>query len=275
MTTQVVRTRAELAAARAQLPGPVGLVPTMGALHAGHLANIEASRQHTAATVVSIFVNPMQFDRADDLARYPRTFEQDLALCEQAGVALVWHPDVLTMYPNGPVQVRVSAGELADQLEGPHRPGHFDGVLTVVLKLLLTVRPDHAFFGEKDYQQLTLIRRMVADLDLPVQVHGVPTVRDSDGLALSSRNVFLSPAERAQALRLNRALRAAQSETSTPAAALARARAELAGLAVEYLEVRSAALTAPTPGPGRVLVAAQVGNVRLIDNMPLNIGPAS
>lgn len=272
MTTRVVRSRVELARARAELPGPVGLVPTMGALHAGHRANIEASKGQTASTVVSVFVNPMQFNQAADLERYPRTFEADLALCEDAGVDLVWHPDVDTMYHAGPAQVRVTAGELGDQLEGPNRPGHFDGVLTVVSKLFNSVRPDHAYFGEKDYQQLTLIRRMVLDLDLAVAVHGVATVRDPDGLALSSRNVFLNQDDRVRALQLNRALQAARADAGSVETALAAARRELAGVEVEYLEVRSPELGPAGPGPARILVAAQVGSVRLIDNMPLNIG---
>ncbi len=270
--TRVVRTREELAQARSELPGPVGLVPTMGALHAGHVANIQASKARTRSTVVSIFVNPMQFNQAADLDRYPRTFEADLAICEQAGVDLIWHPDVDTMYRGGAAEVRVTAGALADQLEGPNRPGHFDGVLTVVGKLFHSVRPDHAFFGEKDYQQLTLIRRMVLDLDLPVEVHGVPTVRDPDGLALSSRNVFLSRGDRAQAVRLNQALTAAQQNAATPDQALASARKELDGVEVEYLEVRSPDLTDVRDGPARILIAARFGSVRLIDNMPITIG---
>lgn len=272
MKTRVVRSRAELAEARADLAGPVGLVPTMGALHAGHLANIEASKARTGSTVVSIFVNPMQFNQAADLDRYPRTFEADLAVCERAGVDLVWHPDVNTMYRDGRPQVWVTAGALADQLEGPNRPGHFDGVLTVVLKLFQAVRPDLAFFGEKDYQQLTLIRRMALDLDLPIEIHGVPTVRDPDGLALSSRNVFLNQAERERALSLSRALRAAAGSAGSAESALVAAGKELDGIEVEYLELRSPELTAVTDGPARLLIAAQVGSVRLIDNIALNIG---
>ena len=204
--TRLVRSRAELAEARAAMSGRVGLVPTMGALHAGHLANIEQARRRSEHTVVSIFVNPLQFDQSADLDRYPRTLEADLAICAQAGVDLVWAPEVDIVYRGGQPEVRVTAGRLADQLEGPNRPGHFDGVLTVVAKLFIGVRPDLACFGEKDYQQLTLIRRMVLDLDLPVEVVGVPIVRDPDGLALSSRNVFLSGAERARALSLSRAV---------------------------------------------------------------------
>lgn len=270
--TILVRTRAELAAARSELAGPVGLVPTLGALHAGHIANIEASRARCQSTVVSIFVNPMQFNQPSDYERYPRTLDADLAICEQAGVDVVWNPDVDTMYRGGPVGVWLTAGALADQLEGPHRPGHFDGVLTVVSKLFASVRPDRAFFGEKDYQQLTLIRRMVLDLDLPVSVEGVPTVRDADGLALSSRNVFLDAAARVQANRLSQALRAAQRNAGTAQQALDAAREQLQGMDVEYLELRSPELAEVRTGPARILVAATVGGVRLIDNLPLELG---
>jgi pantoate--beta-alanine ligase len=274
--TVVVRSREELAKARHELDGSIGLVPTMGALHAGHLANIAAAQAQTDATVVSIFVNPMQFDQAADLQRYPRPLEDDLRSCEQAGVDLVWAPDVDTVYQHGLAKVWITGGELANQLEGPNRPGHFDGVLTVVAKLFSSIRPDHAYFGEKDYQQLTLVRRMAADLDLGVAVHGVATVRDPDGLALSSRNVFLSAAERAQALGLSRALQAGRDGGGGPAAVLARARAELAGVSgieVEYLELRDPDLgPAPERGPARLLVAGWVGKTRLIDNIAIELG---
>jgi pantoate--beta-alanine ligase len=275
--TRLVRSRAELAEARATMPGRVALVPTMGALHDGHLANIEAARERGDHTVVSIFVNPLQFDQAADLERYPRPLEADLAICEQAGVDLVWAPDVATVYRGGQPEVRVTAGPLADQLEGPHRPGHFDGVLTVVTKLFISVRPQLACFGEKDYQQLTLVRRLVLDLDLPVEAVGVPIVRDPDGLALSSRNVFLSGQERARALALSRALAAGRVAASGPAAVLAAAQAvldETPGVAVEYLELRDPQL-GPTPehGAARLLVAARVGSIRLIDNTAIELAP--
>ena len=264
--TRLVRSRAELAEARAALTGRVGLVPTMGALHAGHLANIDQARRRSDHTVVSIFVNPLQFDQA-----------ADLEICEQAGVELVWAPDVDTVYRGGQPEVRVTAGPLADQLEGPNRPGHFDGVLTVVTKLFTTVRPDLACFGEKDYQQLTLVRRLVLDLDLPVRVVGVPIVRDPDGLALSSRNVFLSGAERAQALSLSRALAAGRAAAASPESVLAAARAVLAearGVDVEYLELRDPQLgPAPRRGAARLLVAARVGRTRLIDNTAIELAP--
>ena len=280
MTRQVVRlvrTRAELAEARAALTGRIGLVPTMGALHAGHLANIAEARRRSDHTVVSIFVNPMQFDQSADLARYPRTLAADLAVCEEAGVDLVWAPEVDTVYQGGQPGVWVTAGPLAEQLEGPNRPGHFDGVLTVVTKLFTSVRPELACFGEKDYQQLTLIRRLVLDLDLPVEVVGVPIVRDPDGLALSSRNVFLSGAERARALSLSRALAAGRAAATSPAAVLdaaAKVLADTPGVDVEYLELRDPQLRPPPQrGPARLLVAARVGNVRLIDNAGIELAP--
>ncbi|HEU5271915.1 MAG TPA: pantoate--beta-alanine ligase [Jatrophihabitans sp.] len=275
--TRLVRTRAELAEARAALTGRVGLVPTMGALHAGHLANITEARRRSEHTVVSIFVNPLQFDQSADLARYPRTLAADLAVCEQAGVDLVWAPEVDTVYRGGQPEVRVTAGPLADQLEGPNRPGHFDGVLTVVTKLFTSIRPELACFGEKDYQQLTLIRRLVLDLDLPVEVVGVPIVRDPDGLALSSRNVFLSGAERAQALSLSRALAAGRAAATSPDAVLeaaAKVLAETPEVDVEYLELRDPQLRPPPrQGPARLLVAARVGSIRLIDNAEIELAP--
>ncbi|HST50188.1 pantoate--beta-alanine ligase [Jatrophihabitans sp.] len=280
--TELVRTRAELAAARARLAdglgpaGVLGLVPTMGALHAGHQALFETAREQCAAVVASIFVNPMQFSQAEDLARYPRRLAEDLALCERHGVDLAWAPDVTGVYPDGPVQVWVTAGALADQLEGPNRPGHFDGVLTVVTKLFAAVRPDRAYFGEKDYQQLMLVRRMVHDLGQQVQVVAVPTVREPDGLALSSRNVLLSPAERERARALSAALMAGRDAAGSAEQVLAAAEQVLAaadGVKVEYLELRDPGLgPAPVAGPARLLVAARVGSVRLIDNLAVELG---
>ena len=274
--TKLLTTRGELEAIRPGLTGTVGLVPTMGALHDGHAALIDAARRECDAVVVSVFVNPMQFDQAADLARYPRPIEADVALCDRLGVDVVWNPPVDEVYPGGPAQVWVTAGGLANQLEGPNRPGHFDGVLTVVSKLLNAARPDRAYFGEKDYQQLTLIRRLVFDLGLGVRICPVPTVREADGLALSSRNVFLSTDERKSALSLSAALFAARDAAdagASPADALARAGRELAlapEVAVEYLELRDPELGAvPAYGPARLLVAAQVGATRLIDNIGL------
>jgi len=280
--TELVRTRAELAAARARLAdrigpdGVLGLVPTMGALHAGHQALLQTARNRCAAVVTSIFVNPMQFSQQADLARYPRQLETDLALCERHGVDLVWAPEVTEVYPDGPVQVWVTAGELADQLEGPNRPGHFDGVLTVVAKLFAAVRPDLAFFGEKDYQQLMLVRQMVRDLGQQVQIVSVPTVREPGGLALSSRNVLLSPAERRSARSLSAALMAGRAAAGSADAVLAAAEKVLAaadGVEVDYLELRNPGLgPAPVTGPARLLVAARVGSVRLIDNIAVELG---
>lgn len=279
--TRLVHTQDELSDARARLGGSIGLVPTMGALHDGHAALIRSARSHCDAVVVSVFVNPMQFNQAADLERYPRPIEADVALCEELGVDVVWNPDVPTVYPDGPVQVWVTAGELADQLEGPHRPGHFDGVLTVVAKLFAAVRPDRAFFGEKDYQQLTLIRRMVRDLGSGVQIVEVPIVRDPDGLALSSRNVFLSAEERRLALRLPAALRAGADAAGSSEDVLEAARAVLAGadggadgVELDYLALRSPELgTAPVAGQARLLVAATVGRTRLIDNIAVELRP--
>jgi pantoate--beta-alanine ligase len=252
------------------------LVPTMGALHAGHLRLIEAAAAHASRTAVSIFVNPLQFAAGEDLDRYPRTLDADLDACAAAGVDVVFAPDVETMYPSGEPLVTVDPGPLADELEGAVRPGHFRGVLTVVAKLFALVRPDVAVFGEKDYQQLALIRRMVADLSMGVEVVGVETVRDADGLALSSRNGYLSAGERATAVALNRSLRAGQrSEADGSAAVLAAAKTVLAGeagVSVEYLELRASDLAPALSGEVRLLVAARVGSTRLIDNAPIQLG---
>ena len=269
---QVVHTRADFFGARDKLDGPVGLVPTMGALHAGHVALIDAAVRASNATIVTIFVNPMQFGPSEDFARYPRRIEADLARCEAAGADLVWTPGLEDVYPGGATQVRVEPGPLGDDLEGAVRPGHFAGVLTVVAKFFGLVRPAVAFFGEKDYQQLALIRRLAADLDLFVGIAGVPTVREADGLALSSRNVYLSPQERQQALALSRALFAGQAAATEGAeAVLAAGHQVLAaerGVAVDYLALRGADLgPVPPTGAARLLVAARVGSTRLIDNV--------
>lgn len=248
-----------------------GVVMTMGALHEGHVALMRAARKECDHVVLTIFVNPLQFGPSEDLDRYPRTPSEDRALAMQEGVDFVYAPSVEEMYPDGKPQVTVHPGPLGDELEGAIRPGHFAGVLTVVLKLLHLTKPDVAFFGEKDYQQLTLIRRMVRDLSLDVEIVGVPTVREPDGLALSSRNRYLSRDERQQALALSRALfKGAQQHT--PEAVMQAARSELAGLNVDYLELRDPTLkVAPQPGPARLLVAARVGTTRLIDNTSLEL----
>lgn len=269
--TAVVRTRAELAAARAAAPGSVAVVMTMGALHEGHATLLREARKHADFLLATIFVNPLQFGPNEDLARYPRTFDADLAVCEREGVDLVFAPAPEVMYPHGLPEVTVHPGPLGDVLEGAVRPGHFAGVLTVVNKLLQLTRPEAAFFGEKDYQQLTLIRAMARDLELDVEIVGVPTVREPDGLALSSRNRYLSEAEHEAALALSRALRAGAARR-TPDEVLAAARAELAGLDVDYLALRGADLgEEPTAGPARLLVAARLGTTRLIDNLPVHL----
>jgi len=233
----------------------VGLVPTMGAYHEGHLALFRAARAESAVVAASLFVNPTQFTDGADLARYPRDEARDAALAEREGVDVLFAPDAAELYPPG-FQTWVEVEELSRPLEGAFRPGHFRGVATIVLKLLNIVRPQRAYFGQKDAQQLAVVRRLVRDLDLEVEIRAVPTVRDPDGLALSSRNVHLSPAERELALRLPRAL-----ATRDPR----RARELLAGLDVDYVEV------APFDPP--VLAAAvRVGSTRLIDNVVLDEG---
>jgi pantoate--beta-alanine ligase len=281
----VARTRAELrdllGPARAR--GPVGFVPTMGALHEGHASLLREARQRAGGgpVVASIFVNPLQFGPSEDLDRYPRTLEADLDLCRREGVDVVLAPSVEEMYPGGRPQVMVSPGPVADLLEGRSRPGHFGGVLTVVAKLFGIVRPDVAVFGQKDYQQLVLVRRMALDLELGVDVVGAETVREPDGLALSSRNRYLDPEQRLQAAALHRALRSAQDSAEYGAeVALQDARAELRrapGVDVDYLVVTDPQLgelpAAVPPGtPARILVAARVGSTRLIDNLPLVLG---
>ncbi|MFC7243603.1 pantoate--beta-alanine ligase [Catellatospora aurea] len=273
--TAVVRTREELAAARSAARGSVAVVMTMGALHEGHATLLREARKHADVVLATIFVNPLQFGPNEDLARYPRTFDADLALCAAEGVDLLFAPTPEVMYPHGQPQVTVHPGPLGEVLEGAVRPGHFAGVLTVVGKLLLLTRPDLAFFGEKDYQQLTLIKAMVHDLELGVEIVGVPTVREPDGLALSSRNRYLSAPERETALALSRALRAGAARRE-PAAVLAAARAELAGVDVDYLALRGADLSEePGPGEARLLVAARVGTTRLIDNLPVHLDAAA
>jgi pantoate--beta-alanine ligase len=258
----------------------VVLVPTMGALHAGHSALLLAAREHAGPGVVvaSIFVNPLQFAPGEDLDRYPRTMDADLDLCAAAGVDVVFAPAVDEMYPGGEPLVTVEPGPLGAILEGASRPGHFRGVLTVVAKLFGLVRPTVAVFGQKDYQQLILVRRMSGDLCLGVEVVGAETVREADGLALSSRNRYLDPEQRLLAVTLSRALRAAQDHaTAGVEAARAAAARVLAGepeVDVDYLAILGPELAeAPASGEGRVLVAARVGSTRLIDNVPLVLGP--
>jgi pantoate--beta-alanine ligase len=272
----VATSRAEFFGVRETLAGPVALVPTMGALHAGHAALLDAAREWGESVVATIFVNPLQFGPHEDFGRYPRSLQADLVLCERSGVDVVWTPGVSDVFPVGEAQVRVDPGPLGNELEGAARPGHFAGVLTMVAKLFNLVRPALAFLGEKDYQQLALVRRMVADLDLGVGVAGVPTVRDGDGLALSSRNAYLSASERRQALALPQALAAGQAAAARgPDAVLAAARAVLSAqpaVALDYLELRGRDLgPAPPLGSVRLLAAARVGGTRLLDNVGIEL----
>lgn len=253
------------------------LVPTMGALHDGHLTLVRAAKRVPGSVVVvSIFVNPLQFGAGEDLDAYPRTLDTDVEMLRSEGVEIVFAPSAAAMYPNG-MRTTVQPGPLAVELEGASRPTHFAGMLTVVLKLLQIVRPDRIFFGEKDYQQLVLVRQMVADLNVEVQVVGVPTVRESDGLAMSSRNRYLDPVQRDVAVALSAALTAgAHAATDGAAAALAAARAVLdqtPGLVVDYVQLRASDLgPVPTNGSGRLLVAARLGATRLLDNVAIQIG---
>ena len=257
---KVVQTREELAAARQALPGRVAVVMTMGALHEGHAELVRQARGCADSVVVTIFVNPLQFGAGEDLDRYPRTLQADLEVLEREKADLVFTPLPDVVYPEGPPLVRVSAGPIGDLFEGASRPGHFDGVLTVVLKLLHLTQPDVALFGQKDAQQLAAIRRMVRDLDLPVEVVAVPTVREADGLALSSRNAYLSDDQRRTALALSRAL-----ATGDVAAGRALLDAE-EGLEPDYLDRVDSRTFTSSPDGDLLVVAARVGTTRLIDN---------
>jgi len=285
----LVRTRKGLAAARAALPGPVVLVPTMGALHDGHRSPLRLARDlagQGGSVLVSVFVNPLQFGPAEDYDRYPRPLDCDLAVCADEGVRAVFAPGRAEMYPAEPM-ITVNPGPVGRLLEGQSRPGFFDGVLTVVLKLFELTAPDAAVFGAKDAQQLTLIRQMVTDLDLGVQIAAAPLHRDPDGLATSSRNVYLSAADRTSALALSRALAAATAvagQGATAVIAAARAVLDAAAAAAPPVELDYLVLADPDTfaevGPGHhgsalLLVAARVGSTRLIDNVALEIGGRS
>ena len=276
--TELITTKAELDGARKAMPGTVAVVMTMGALHDGHRELMRAARAHADRLIVTVFVNPLQFGPGEDFDRYPRTLEQDVEICRAEGADVVFAPSVPEMYPGGLPAIRVDPGPLGEIYEGASRPGHFTGVLTVVCKLFQLTRAHVTFFGEKDFQQLALVRRMVRDLDIPVEVHGVPTVREADGLARSSRNRYLSADERSAALTLSRALRAGAAQ-STAKAALAAAGEVLAssgGVRPDYLALTDPLLgPAPASGPARLLVAARVGSTRLIDNIPLTLKDSS
>ncbi len=260
----------------------IALVPTMGALHAGHLRHVERVRERDPAAfvVVSIFVNPLQFGAGEDFERYPRTLDDDLAKLERVGADAVFAPSAAEMYPDGGALVTVSAGRVGATFEGKARPGHFDGALTVVVKLLQIVGPDIATFGRKDAQQLWLVERMVRDLDIPTRILEIDIVRESDGLAMSSRNRYLGTAERQNALALSHALAAAESEADAGIdAVLAAGQSILSdakGVDVDYFAVVDPATFTPVPdgfrGPVIALVAARVGATRLIDNARFRLG---
>ena len=281
MTTRLVHTRDELRGAMANRSGEVGVVMTMGALHDGHRELIKVARRRCKVIVVTVFLNPLQFAPSEDLSRYPMTLDADVALCAEEDVDLVFAPSVEEVYPAGEPQVRVHAGPLGDVLEGASRPGHFDGVLTVVAKLLHLTSPDVAYFGQKDAQQLLLISRMADDLNFPVEVVSVPTVREPDGLAMSSRNMYLTESDRETALCLSRALRAGGEAASFGPSAIRRAAREVLveePLAlVDYLVLVHPHTLADVPewyrGEALLAVAARVGTTRLIDNAPLLVGP--
>lgn len=276
--TEVIRSSSEL---REKVAGwkrsgmLVGVVPTMGALHDGHLSLARAARAQSDRVIVTIFVNPMQFNAAEDLSKYPRNEARDLALLEAEGVDVLFAPDVHEVYPDG-FATRVSVDGISEQLEGVFRPGHFDGVATVVSKLFGMTQAGRAFFGEKDWQQLQVVQRLVTDLNIPVRIIGCPTIREEDGLAMSSRNVRLTQKERMQAPALHRIMqstaKAIRGGTNVETA-LEEARAAIlaAGFrSLEYLEVRTAEGLRPLASldePARMLVAAWLGNVRLIDNI--------
>lgn len=254
----------------------IALVPTMGALHAGHMALVEAARRPGTRVVASIFVNPRQFGANEDLSRYPRKETADTRMLSEAGCDLLWMPPVEVMYPVG-FATNISVSGVSEGLDGAARPGHFDGVATVVAKLFNQVRPDIAYFGEKDFQQLAVVRRMAADLDMGVDIVGVPTQREDDGLALSSRNIYLDEGDRARAVALPRALGVAaraMGKGEDPVAALATARETLvaAGFAIDYVELVDAETlnTGDPARPRRLVAAARLGAIRLIDNLAVD-----
>ena len=272
---QTIRTSEDLTRARANLEGTVALVPTMGALHAGHIALVEEAKRRADKVAATIFVNPMQFGPSEDLARYPRREAEDATMLEEAGCDLLWLPSVEDIYPDG-FATTVSVSGVSERWEGEARPGHFNGVATVVAKLLLSVRPDIAIFGEKDFQQLAVVRRMVSDLNIGVEIVGVPTVRESDGLALSSRNAYLSEDERARAVALPNALNSARTDIldGLPVRqVIQNSAAKLidSGFSrVDYFALVDDATLEPLEeirGEMRLIAAAVIGSTRLIDNI--------
>jgi pantoate--beta-alanine ligase len=274
---QIVRNSEELALGRATLSGRLALVPTMGALHAGHMALVEEARKRTDHVAVSIFVNPAQFGEGEDFGRYPRREAEDAAMLEEAGCDLLWAPSVEDIYPDGFATTITVAG-VSERWEGAARPGHFDGVATVVAKLLLAVRPAIALFGEKDFQQLAVIRRMVIDLGIATEIAGVPTIREPDGLALSSRNAYLSEDERQRAVALPRTLEMARQAIRAEASVsetLTHAKEMLgeAGFSrIDYFALVDAETLEPIERPAersRLIAAAVIGSTRLIDNLAL------
>ena len=278
---QVVRTIAECRAERTKLARrKLALVPTMGALHAGHVALIEAAKKHASAVAVSIFVNPTQFGPKEDYQKYPRPLEDDLAKCKAAGVELVFNPPAEEMYRPGVPDVVVDVPSLTTVLEGKHRPGHFKGVCQVVAKLFNIVRPAVAVFGQKDYQQFRVLSAMVDSLDLPIEVRGVPTVRDPDGLAMSSRNQYLSPGERERALSIHRSLGIAEAEfksgirqTNRLITTMQKVMLEQ-HLSIDYVAAVDAETLKPVEvisSPTVLAIAARVGTTRLIDNLVVNL----
>jgi pantoate--beta-alanine ligase len=282
---KITKSVAEYADFRRSLDRPapcrLAFVPTMGALHEGHRSLIKLAKSVGEVVAVSIFVNPLQFGPGEDYARYPRPLEDDLEVCEAEGVDVVFVPSVTDLYPPGR-QVTLDAGALGSVLEGKSRPGHFNGVLTVVLKLFNIIRPQAAIFGEKDAQQLACIQRMVADLNIPVEIVAAPIIREPDGLAISSRNVFLTATERAVARSISAALEKAATQNSVPSARAAayevldRAEAEPC-FELDYATIVNATTFAEVPddhvGPATFVVAARVGGTRLIDNMIINFAP--
>lgn len=276
-TLRSVATLRTAIAALRQDGGSVALVPTMGALHAGHIALVEEARRRAKHVIVSIFVNPKQFGANEDLSRYPRREAADARMLDSAGCAILWAPDVDEMYPQG-FATSISVAGITAGLDGAARPGHFDGVATVVAKLFNQVRPDIALFGEKDFQQLAVVRQMAADLDFDIEIVGVMTQRDDDGVALSSRNAYLTPEERAAARALPRALGEAASAIARgdpigPALDAAKARLSEAGFhQIDYVALCDALTLVPVEtlvGEARLLAAARIGSTRLIDNLPV------